>query len=195
MVLLTHFVTTRIQEMLVHIKMNRYVAWALICTTQTRGKTQTFLSNRIVKRRQRRRRKRRGNFFWGLTDRRMDGLFKVFFANQAPGIFLRQIGPGILGPDKMGSSKLDPAYWVPTNRALANLAPENFCFANWAPKISLAANWAQKNFVQQIYNTLFLQLRGFCISVFIFATFSSMRPYPALKALNSHFHLNIWTHL
>ena len=45
MVLLTDFVTMWIQDMLVHIKMNRYVAWALICTTQTRRETQNFLSN------------------------------------------------------------------------------------------------------------------------------------------------------
>ena len=65
----------------------------------------------------------------------MDGLFKGFLANQAPGIFW---------------GKLDLAYWVPTNWApanwaLANLAPD-FFFANLAPKITLAANWAQKNF-------------------------------------------------
>ena len=107
-----------------------------------------------------------------------------------PQAFLRQIGPGILGPDKLGSGKLGPGKLSPW-----------ILFVNLAPKITLAANWTQKILCSK-YITLIKRLNncGECdsawrFSVFIFATFSSMRPYRALKALNSQFHLNIWTHL
>ena len=134
-----------------------------------------------------------------------------------------QIRPRAFFWGKLDLAYWVPTNWNLANRALANLAPENFCFANWAPKIILAANWGRKvlcskyiTLIRRLNNcggsnlayflwvgyiqngspkTLFLQLRGFCISVFIFATFSSMRLYWALKALNSQFHLNIWTHL
>ena len=92
-------------------------------------------ADRIVQRRQRRRRKRRGKFFWGLTDRQMDGLFIGFLAHQAPGIFW---------------GKLDVAYWVPTN-----WAPANWALANLAPEF-FSRIWPRKWLLRQIGPRKFL---------------------------------------
>ena len=71
------------------VKPNKKLTWSKNHSPEwyKLGGDEDDCADRIVQRQQRRRRKRRGKFFWGLTDRRMDGLFWGFLAYQAPGIF------------------------------------------------------------------------------------------------------------
>ena len=147
-----------------------------------------------------------GNFFedWQTgewTDYSNDSwqirLQAFFEANWTWHIGSRQIGLRQIGPWQTWPLKFFFREFGPENHFGGKLGPENFVQQKY--NNCGGSNLAYFLWVGYIQNgspkTLFLQLRGFCISVFIFATFSSMRLYWALKALNSQFHLNIWTHL
>ena len=83
-------------------KMNRNVAWALICSTRTRRETKTFLSNP--------------------TDRQADGrTFQRILGISGPGNFFRQTSPGKLGPSKSGPGKLGPWKFL-----FQQIGPKNY---------------------------------------------------------------------
>ena len=106
----------------------------------------------------------------------------------------RQIGPRQTWPLKFFFSRIGPqkSFWrqigprkiLTLIRRLNNCGECDLAYVWWVGYIQ---NWSPK--------TLILQFRGLKISCIYFCHFLSMRPYRALKALNSQFHLNIWTHL